>query len=110
MDPQRNPGEEKIVLRLYVAGRAPHSVQARANLAAIFEAYTSPDGCHLEVVDVLEEPMRALEDGIFVTPTLVVSNPSFVKIVGTLNDRDRVARLLGLEKPWPSQDEQDRGE
>jgi circadian clock protein KaiB len=92
---QRSSGE-KVVLRLYVAGRAPHSTQALANLEAILEAYASPDTCRPEVVDVLEEPLRALEDGIFVTPTLVAVSPCSVRIVGTLNDREKVARLLGL--------------
>lgn len=86
------------MLRLYVAGRAPHSAQALANLKAILETHTSPDGYRLEMVDVLEEPLRALQDGVFVTPTLVEESSSPVQIVGTLNERERVARLLGLER------------
>jgi circadian clock protein KaiB len=95
MNSRQSSSGEKVVLRLYVAGRAPHSTRALANLEAIFEAYASPDSCQLEVVDVLEEPLRALEDGIYVTPTLVAVSPSSVRIVGTLNDREKVARLLG---------------
>jgi circadian clock protein KaiB len=98
MDRHRSSDEERIVLRLYVAGGAPHSNQALANLEAIFEAYAPPDGCRLEVVDVLEEPLRALEDGVFVTPTLVELSPTPVRIMGTLNEREGVARLLGLER------------
>ena len=96
MDVHRSLIREEIHLRLYVAGRAPHSTQALANLETILEAHAPPDGCRLEVVDVLEEPLRALEDGVFVTPTLVQVSPSSVRIVGTLNDREQVARLLGL--------------
>lgn len=47
---------------------------------------------------MLEEPLRALEDGVFVTPTLVELSPTPVRIMGTLNERERVARLLGLER------------
>ena len=97
MNARRNTKEEKVTLRLYIAGGAPHSTQAQANLRAIFEDYVPPDGCQLEVVDVLDEPKRALEDGVFVTPTLVKLAPTQVRIVGTLNDQKKVARLLGLE-------------
>jgi len=96
MNPHRGSNDDKVVLRLYVAGRAPNSVQAQANLAAIFERYAASDGYLLEIVDVLEEPARALEDGVFVTPTLVKLAPTPAHIVGSLNEREKVARLLGL--------------
>jgi len=96
MDSQSS-NDDQVVLRLYVADKAPHSVQALTNLEAILETHASPDRCRLEVVDVLEEPLRALEDGVFVTPTLTEVAPNPVRIVGSLNDRERVARLLGLE-------------
>ena len=91
-----NARNGQIVLQLYLAGRAPHSVQARANLEAILRSYEMPGGYKLEVIDVLEEPMRALEAGIFVTPALVEVSPVRVHIVGALSERDRVARMLGL--------------
>ena len=88
---------KRIELRLYVAGGAPHSVQALANLRALLDARLSSNDCHLEIVDVLEEPLRALDDGVFVTPTLVVLAPTPARIIGSLNEREKVARLLGLE-------------
>jgi circadian clock protein KaiB len=49
---------------------------------------------------VLKEPMRALDDGVLMTPTLVRLAPNPVRrIVGTLGQRDTVLQALGLESP-----------
>lgn len=82
--------------RLYVAGDAPNSVQAISNLKAICQAYTS-NRYHIEIVDVLREPKRALVDGIFMTPTLVKLAPSPVRrIVGSLSQAQPVVEFFGL--------------
>ena len=83
--------------RLYVAGDAPNSVQARANLQAFCQLYL-PDRYEIETVDVFKEPRRALADGIFMTPTLVKLAPSPVRtIVGTLSQTPIVLTTLGLD-------------
>jgi circadian clock protein KaiB len=101
MELQLESNGKRIVLRLYIAGGAPHSVQALAHLKALLAAGVSSNGNHpqvnLEVVDVLEEPLRALDDGVFVTPTLVVLAPTPARIIGSLSEREKVARLLGFE-------------
>jgi circadian clock protein KaiB len=85
--------------RLYVAGDAPNSVQALANLTALCRAHL-PDRHEIDVVDVLREPKRALADGIVMTPTLVKLAPSPVRtIVGTLGQTQAVLQALGLEPP-----------
>ena len=61
-------------MRLYIAGGAPNSVQAIANLEAICEEYLK-DGYKLEIVDVLEHPRRAMADGVLVTPSLAKLSP-----------------------------------
>ena len=94
---EERTADGQIVLQLYVAGRAPHSVQALANLKAILEAYAESSEYSLEVIDALEEPLRALEAGILITPSLVQLAPARVHLVGALNDRQEVARLLGLD-------------
>jgi circadian clock protein KaiB len=82
--------------RLYVAGDAQNSAQAFANLTALCRAHL-PDRYELEVVDVFREPKRALEDGIFMTPTLVKLAPSPVRrIVGTLSQTQPLLHALGL--------------
>ena len=91
------PAGEAVLLRLYVAGQAPNSGRAIANLKAILKAHL-PDRHRLEVVDVLERPERALKDGILVTPTLLkLSPPPSVKIVGDLSETARVLLALGVE-------------
>lgn len=87
--------------RLYVAGDALNSAQARANLSALCRAHLA--GRHeIEVVDVFREPKRALADSIFMTPTLVRLAPSPVRrIVGTLSQTQTVLQALGLETVAP---------
>ena len=89
-------GNDTIILKLYVAGTAPNSARARANLEVILQGL--PDGrCQVEIIDVFQEPLRALDDGVIVTPTLVkVSPPPSEQIVGDLGNTGRVRDVLGI--------------
>ncbi len=81
---------------LYVAGNAPNSAQAHANLATFCRTHL-PDRYQIEVVDVFREPKRALAEGIFMTPTLVKLTPSPVqKVVGTLSQLQPLLDALGI--------------
>lgn len=96
-----NPSTPKakagLVMRLYVASSAPNSLLAIANLTAIYNEFFQ-DNFKLEVVDVLEEPLRALADGILVTPSLAKLSPSpAAKIVGNLSDKSSVLHALGIK-------------
>lgn len=83
--------------RLYVAGDAPNSAQAVANLNALCRTHLA-GRYEIDVVDVFREPQRALQDRIFMTPTLVKLAPSPVRqIVGTLSQAETVLQALGLE-------------
>ena len=83
--------------RLYVAGDAPNSAQAVANLTALCHTYL-PDRHEIDIVDVFQEPKRALEERIFMTPTLVKLAPGPAqRIVGTLSQAQTVLQTLGLE-------------
>jgi len=87
-----------LQLRLYVAGGAPNSVRAIANLAAICKEHVS-SAFKLEIVDVLKSPLRALADGILVTPHLAKLSPApAAKIVGNLSDRASVLTALGISE------------
>jgi circadian clock protein KaiB len=87
-----------VVLRLYIVGGAPNSVQAIANLEAICQEYLK-DGYKLEVVDILEHPRRAMEDDVLVTPSLVKVSPRpTANIVGKLSDKNKVLLALGLQR------------
>ena len=87
----------KFKFELYVAGDAQNSVMAIANLKAICREHL-PDRHTIEVVDVFREPKRALEHGIFMTPTLIRCTPSPVRrVVGTLSQTQPVLQALGLD-------------
>ena len=84
------------VFRLYLAGGAPNSVRALANLYAICHKHF-PDSHRIEIIDVLQEPMRALAEAILVTPTLVKVSPApEQQIIGNLSEEEEVLRALGL--------------
>ena len=86
-----------MVLRLYVAGEAPNSTRARANLRRLLSA-VDPTHYKLEVIDCLAEPLRALGDGVLVTPTLLRVDPLPQQtVVGTLSALDRVADALDID-------------
>ena len=86
---------EAVHLRLYVAGNAPNSVLAIVNARAFCESHYLP-GYTLEIVDLMDHPLRALEDGIVVTPTLVRLMPKPArKVIGTLSDEKQVVLALG---------------
>ncbi len=82
--------------RLYIADDALNSALAVTNLTALCQEHL-PDRHEIEIVDVFQEPKRALADGIFVTPTLIKLAPSPTrKIVGTLSQTQPVLQALGL--------------
>ena len=95
----KTPGTTTVVLlRLYIAGGAPNSLQAIANLEAICQEYLK-DVHKLEVIDVLEQPRRAMAEGVLVTPSLAKLSPRPISnIVGNLSDRAKVLLALGLKR------------
>jgi len=83
-----------LVLRLYIAGEAPNSLSAIANVNAICEAHF-PTGYNIEIVDMLQQPLRALANGIIVTPTLLRLAPTPVRrLIGNLSDAAQVLLTL----------------
>ncbi|MBI3362518.1 MAG: circadian clock protein KaiB [Chloroflexi bacterium] len=90
-----------VLLRLYVAGEAPNSVRAIANLQAILRKYWKGDH-ELEIVNIIEEPSHALNDGVLVTPCLLrLSPPPVVTLIGDLSEEDKVLAVLGLKGNTP---------
>lgn len=90
-----SPKTAALQLRLYVAGNAPNSLRAIANARSICaEHYNNRH--ELEIVDMIEQPERALADGIIVTPTLLRTLPLPVqRLIGTLADTSQVLLVLG---------------
>jgi circadian clock protein KaiB len=91
-------GATKLVMRLFIAGQGPNSVQAIANLKEICRQYLN-NNHSLEIIDTLEDPLRALADGVLITPTLVKVSPKPVtKVVGNLSERRAVLLALGFKE------------
>ena len=88
------PKAAGLRLRLYVAGHAPNSVRAVANVRAICDEHFA-SGHELEIVDLLEHPKRAVADGVIVTPTLIKLLPLPVqRVIGSLSDTNQVLQAL----------------
>ena len=91
------PGPVTLRLRLYVAGSAPNALLAIANAKAICDAHFA-EAHELEIIDVLEETARALEDRIVVTPTLMKLSPLPIRrLIGNLSDTRQVVLTLGAK-------------
>lgn len=81
---------------LYVAGDGPNSKLALANLSALCRSVLR-DAHTIDVIDVFRDPDRAMNDRVFMTPTLVKLSPvPKCKIIGNLSDREPLLRALGL--------------
>jgi circadian clock protein KaiB len=91
-----DPPKGAYLFRIYHAAGAPNSVRALANLYAICRKHF-PDSYRIEVIDVLQEPLRALAGAVFVTPTVVKLTPlPEQQIIGDLSEEEEVLRALGL--------------
>lgn len=92
---EHNNKNDKWLLRLYVAGQTPNCLRAFENLKKICEQEL--EGKYgIELIDLLVNPELAKGDQILAIPTLVRKLPVPVKkIVGTLQDTERV--LVGLD-------------
>lgn len=95
----RNPAKGRaksaeLRLRLYIAGDAPNSVLAVANAKALCDAQFG-FGYKLEIVDLIKQPLRALADGVIVTPTLIRLFPLPVhRVIGNLSDTNQLILVL----------------
>jgi circadian clock protein KaiB len=87
---------EVFRFRLYVAGTAPNSMQAIANLTALCERHL-PERHVIDIVDVVQDPAAALAEAIYMTPTVVCLSPNpGRRIVGTLSNPEPILQILGL--------------
>lgn len=86
---------DKIELRLYVAGETPRSVTALSNLKRVCEERI-PGRYRIHVIDLLEKPQLASGDQILAVPTLVRRLPKPMrKIIGDLSNKEKL--LIGLD-------------
>ena len=85
----------KYVLRLYVAGMGPKSMQAIENIKRICEEYM-PGRYQLEIIDIYQYPIFAKDGQIVAAPTLIKElPPPLRKLIGSMADTERV--LVGMD-------------
>jgi circadian clock protein KaiB len=92
---QRKMASSHYVLRLYVAGKSPKSVNAIANLKKICEQNLQ-GRYELDVIDLYQQPQLAQGEQIIALPTLIRKlPPPLRRIIGDMSNTERV--LVGLD-------------
>ncbi len=94
---------KRYLLRLYNANRKVETEALAERFAEAIKEHAGGEHPEIEIVDVLDDPERAITDEIFATPTLVKALPAPLRrVVGDLSDQRRVLLMLEvlvLEKP-----------
>lgn len=91
---RKGPGA-RYILRLYITGQTPRSLQSVENLRALCDKYL-PGQFDLEIIDIYQQPAMAKEGQIIAAPTLIKSMPlPLRRLVGDFSDKERV--ILGLD-------------
>ena len=87
---------ERIELRLYVSGCTPKSARAIADFQRLCQVHL-PGRCDVEIIDIYQQPERAVQAQIVAVPTLIKSAPRpFRRLIGSLAETARVLKSLGL--------------
>lgn len=88
----------KPLLTLFIAGDLPNSRRARTHFEN-WRVRASIAAADVEVIDVLQNPQRAAEEDIFITPALVFSGTDGRQIfVGDLSDNASLGSLQSIAK------------
>ena len=91
---------EAHLFRLYIAGSSERSLRAVKKIKEICEKeihglYT------LEIIDLYQQPARAIADQIVAAPTLVRRLPEPIRLVGDLSDDAKVMELFKYRSLMP---------
>jgi len=87
---------ERIELRLYVSGCTPKSARAIADFQRLCREHL-PGRCDVEIVDIYQQPERAVQAQIVAVPTLIKSAPGPLRrLIGSLAESAEVLKSLGL--------------
>ena len=88
-------GGQLVELRLFVAGMGPRSTQAVSDLQRLCAKYG--EHCHVEIVDIYEQPAMAALEQIVAVPTLARVQPlPHRRVIGAIGNIDHVANNLGI--------------
>ncbi len=86
---------EKYILKLYVTGMLPNSARAVVNIKGICEKFLN-GRYDLEIIDIYQQPLLALEEDIIPVPLLIKKLPlPEIRMIGDLSDIEKV--LSGLD-------------
>ncbi len=88
--------ENKVFLKLFVAGKRSRSRKAIEGITEAFDACLKGKGT-LEIIDILEQPQLAEEEQVLATPTLIRLLPTPVRrVIGDFSDGMKAFDLLEL--------------
>ena len=91
----RKAAPARYILKLYVAGQSPKSVNAIANIKRICEENLK-GRYELDVIDLYQQPQLAQGEQIIALPTLTRKIPAPLRrIIGDMSNTERV--LVGLD-------------
>jgi circadian clock protein KaiB len=93
--------DAQFVFRVFSANRSDEMEKLMRGLKEIVEQHC--DGSvHTEIIDVLNDPERAIKDKVFGTPTLIKDAPEpSLRVLGDLSDPRRILVLFGLLEVRP---------
>lgn len=92
-----NNNSEEYVLRLYVSGMSTKSLKAIENITSICEKYL-PGNYDLKIIDLSQQPTKALDDQIFAAPTLIKKKPlPERRLIGDLSETYKVLLALSIK-------------
>ncbi len=87
---------DTYVLRLYVSGATPRSIEAITKIRKICEEYL-PGQYDLEVIDIYKQPHLAASRQIIAAPTLVRESPGTLrKLIGNFSNTRLILQRLGI--------------
>jgi circadian clock protein KaiB len=87
---------ERVELRLYVSGCTPKSVRAIADFQGLCATHLA-GRCDVEIIDIYQQPKRAVDAQIVAVPTLIKSTPAPLRrLIGSLAETAKVLKSLGL--------------
>ena len=94
----------KFRLYLFISGETTNSAAGAWSVESLLNEELR-DRYSLEVINVLDNPQRAVEYNILATPTLIKVAPlPERRVVGNLSDKEKVASALGLTAERESQE------
>lgn len=98
--------EQNYILRLYVTGMTPRSINAIENIRRICEEHLQ-GRYELDVIDIYQHPEEAKKAQLLAAPTMIKQLPlPLRRFVGDMSDEESILVGLDLEpkEVWP-QDE-----